>query len=74
MAENKYTRENAIKILLEAGVTEEWANDFLDNPPSSTEDKIMGICGNPKGVKSLGESGCLDGINGKSHLAQLVDW
>lgn len=74
MNENKYTRENAINILLDAGVTEDWANEFLDSTPSLTDEKIMGICGNPKGVKSLGDSGCLNKSNGKSILCQLVVW
>ena len=55
MVKNKYTRENAIKILLEAGVTEEWANEYLDRVPNLTDDKILGICGNPDGVKKIAE-------------------
>ena len=55
MKDKEISRERAIRILVEAGATEEWANDYLDNCPELTEDKILGICGNTEGVIKLGK-------------------
>ena len=53
---DEVSREKAVEILIKAGATEEWANDYLDSCPALTEDKILGICANSKGVIGLGKS------------------